>query len=175
LVCPRVGDELRQVVGRQILAREQQQRRLGHEQDRRKVGRGIVERRFVERLVRGVRAHVSEHELIAVRRGPRDARAAQHPASAADVLDDHFLAERLRDARGEDAADRVGRPAGGEWHHHRDRAGRPVIRHGERRAQKKRADRGRRSRNWQHLMQRITDLLTLLATNREARRAEAPR
>jgi hypothetical protein len=47
LVRARVSDELRQVVGREILAREQQQRRLGDQRHRRKIVRRVVERGFV--------------------------------------------------------------------------------------------------------------------------------
>jgi len=128
LVRARVGDELRQIAGGQILAREQQQRRLGDKHDRCEIGRRIVERRLVERLVCRVRAHVAEHELVAVRGGFRDPAGPEHAAAAADVFDDHVLAQQLGHARRENAPDGVGRAAGGKGHHHGDRPGRPILR-----------------------------------------------
>jgi hypothetical protein len=100
LVCLRIGDEFRQIVGRQIFAGEQHQRRLRDQHNGREVGCGIVERGFVERLICGVGADIAEHELIAVRRRLRHSRSAGHAARATDVLDDDLLAQKLGKARG---------------------------------------------------------------------------
>src|SRR5262249_25018737 len=55
LVRLEVGDELREVVRRQILARDQDARRFRHQPDRLKIGCSIIERLLVEALVEGVR------------------------------------------------------------------------------------------------------------------------
>ena len=83
------------------LARDQHQRQIGDQRDRREIGRRIVGRVLVERLVLRVGADVAEHELVAVGRRLGDARRAGHAAGAADVLDDHLLAEQLGQARRE--------------------------------------------------------------------------
>ena len=63
-----------------------------------------------------------EEERVTVRIGGGDTAGAQRAAGAADILDDHLLAEhlghRLRDQPGHG----VGRPARGERHHHGDGA-----------------------------------------------------
>jgi len=128
LVGFRVSDELLQIVGRQFVARDQQQRLLDHQRDRREVGRGVVERSFIERLILGEGVDAAEHELIAVGRRLGDTRDAGHAAGTADVLDDHLLAQHLRQARAENSRHGVGGAARRERHHHRDRPGRPVLR-----------------------------------------------
>src|SRR5262245_6192330 len=85
-----------------------------------------VERIFVKRLVDGV-GPAAEHELIAVRGRLRHARRAHHSAGAADVLDDHLLAQNLGKAPTDDAPEHVGAPAGRERDHHRQRAARPAL------------------------------------------------
>src|SRR5262249_10520953 len=42
--------------------------------------------------------------------------------------DDHLLAQALAELRREDARHDIERAAGGEWHHHGHRPGRPVLR-----------------------------------------------
>ena len=118
----------RQIVGGQIFAREQNKRRLRDQHDRREISRRIIKRGLVERLIGGVRAHIAEHELVAVRRSFRYAGAAGHAAGAADVFDNDLLAEQLGKARSKDPSDRIGRPTGGERHDHGHRSGRPVLR-----------------------------------------------
>ena len=51
LVLLGVGDEFLEVVDRQVLARDQRDRHLGDQGDRREVGRRVVERLLVEGLV----------------------------------------------------------------------------------------------------------------------------
>jgi hypothetical protein len=48
------------VVGRKILARDQNHRLFGEQRDRRKIGGGIVWQLFVERCVIGVGADAAE-------------------------------------------------------------------------------------------------------------------
>jgi hypothetical protein len=56
----------------------------------------------------------AEHELVAVRGRLRHARRAHHSAGAADVLDDHLLAQNLGEAPADDASEHVGAAAGRE-------------------------------------------------------------
>jgi hypothetical protein len=113
-----VGDEFLEIADRQILARFQHQRHFGDENDRREIFGRIVERMFVQRLALRMGADGAEHELIAVRLGIDDARRAGHAAGAGDIFDHDVLAEHLAHARRDDAAEHIGRAAGGERHHH---------------------------------------------------------
>ena len=128
LIRFRIGDEFPQIIGRQILAREQDQRRLSDQHDGREIGRGVVERSFIERLICGMGADIAEHELIAVRRRLRHARSAGHAARAAHILDDDLLPQKLGKAGGQNASDRVCRTTGSERNDHRHWPGGPVLR-----------------------------------------------
>ena len=119
-----VGDELLEVLGRQILAHGQHDRHLGEQRDRREIGLRIVERLLVERLALGMGADGAEHEGVAVGLGIGDALGAGHAAGAADVLDHDLLAENFAHARADHAAEHVGRAAGGERNDHGHRPGR---------------------------------------------------
>ncbi len=103
---------------------------LDHHRDRREIGDRVVERLLVEHLAEGVRALVAEQEHRAVGRRLGDARGAVHAAGAADILDDHLLAEPLGQLLRHQAADEIDRAAGRERHHHGDRPRRPVLRDG---------------------------------------------
>ena len=98
-----VGDELLQVVRRQILARSPADRLLGDQPDRLEVHVRLVGEVGVERDRGGVRAHVAERERVAVGIGARGAGRAGGAAGAADVLDDELLAERRETVLGDDA------------------------------------------------------------------------
>ena len=127
-----VGDEFLEVLDRQILARDQRDRRLGKEGDRREILRRVIKRLLVERLVLRMRADARQDHGVAVGRGIGDALAAIHAAGAADILDHNLLAEDLAHARREYAADRVLRAARSERNDHGDRPGRKVLRIGSR-------------------------------------------
>ena len=129
----RLGDELLEVGGREILARHDQDRRAGRQADRLEVLGRVVFEVGIERGRRAVRAHVPHHDRVAVRLRLRAARDAGGAAGAGDVLDDELLAERLREVFADDAGDDVGRSAGGERHDDGDRTGRVVLRKGGRR------------------------------------------
>src|SRR5262249_28457813 len=95
LVCFGIGDELLQILDRQILARDQYDRLLADQRDGREIGHGVVERMLVERLAMREGPGAAEYELITVGRGLRHAACARHAAGAADVFYDHLLAEDL--------------------------------------------------------------------------------
>jgi hypothetical protein len=75
-----------------------------------------------------MRAHASEHELVAVGIRLGHAIGADHAARSPDVNDDHLLAEHFAHALRHDTADAVLWPAGRERDHHRDRSRRPFLR-----------------------------------------------
>jgi hypothetical protein len=120
-------DESLEIVGRQVLAREQHQRHVGDKRDRREVGRRIVERPLVERLVERMRADRAEHEGQAVGIALRDAQRPGHAAGAGHVVDDDLAADRFAEIVPEDAAEHVDRAAGRERHHHGERPARPAL------------------------------------------------
>ena len=94
-----VGDELLQILDRQILARDQHDRLLADQRDRCEVGQGVVERMLVERLAIREGPRAAEYELITVGHGLRHAACARHAAGTANVFDDHLLTEDLRQPR----------------------------------------------------------------------------
>ena len=118
-----ISDEFLKVVHRQILARDEHDRHLGNQRNRRKVRRRVIERLLVHGLALCVRADGAEHERVAVGRGIGDALGPRHAAGAADVLHHDLLAEDLAHALGHDAAEHVRRSAGRERNDHRDRLG----------------------------------------------------
>ena len=129
LVCLGVGDELPQAAHRQILARDEDARRLGGEADRREIAGRVIKRLLVERLVIGVGAGVADEEGIAVRRRLRDAHAARHAGGGADVLDHDRLSQELAHVLRLDARAGVDAASGRERHDERDGPCRPGLRH----------------------------------------------
>ena len=71
-----------------------------------------------------MRADGAEHKIVAIRGRIGDALGAGHATRATDVLDHHLLPEDLTHALRHDAAEHVGRAAGRERNHHRERLGR---------------------------------------------------
>ena len=69
---------------------------------------------------------------IAVGRRAHRAADAERAAGAGDILDQDRLPERLPHALAEHARQRIGRPAGGEWHDDGDRFRWIVLRTGGR-------------------------------------------
>jgi hypothetical protein len=123
-----VSDELGQIVGRQILSRDEHEAHIGDQRDRGEVGGGVVERLARERLVERVGADRAEHERVAVGRRLRHPQRAAHAAPAGHVVHDHLLADRLAQILRQDATEYVDRPAGGERNHHGERSRRPILR-----------------------------------------------
>ena len=130
LVCLGVGDELLEVLHRQVLARDERDRHLGDQPDGGEIGLRVVQRLLVERLGLGVGADGADDEVVAVGRAVGDTLGAGLAAGAGDVLDHHLLAESFAHLRADHAAEHVGRTAGGERDHHGDRAGRIILRGG---------------------------------------------
>src|SRR5262249_44920009 len=128
LVCFWIGDELPEVVGWEILAHGQYERLVGGQRNRLEIRRGVVQRLLIERLVHRVSPDIAENELVAVGRRLRYAVDAGHAAGAADVFHDDRLTEFAAQSLGKNAGDRIGRSAGGERYHHRDRPRRIVLR-----------------------------------------------
>jgi hypothetical protein len=121
LLRPQPGDELLEVVRRQALVGDDEQRLRRDQRHRLEVTDGIVRQRG-DRRVQHMRRPAAEAQRVAVGRGARDPADADIAGGAAHVLDSHGLAERPAHPVRHDAADRVRRAAGGERHHHGDRA-----------------------------------------------------
>ena len=123
-----IGGEFFEIGDGQIVTRHQKQRLLDREPDRRKVG-DRVRRRLLEQIL-ALREGIdrAEHDLIAIRRSLCHAADADRAARAAEIFDDHLLAERLGDFCREDAADNVGAAARPEWNDHGNDMRRPALR-----------------------------------------------
>jgi len=118
LVGLSIGDELFEIVDRQILAHGEQLRLFGDQADRLEILLRVVAEIGIEKWRSGVCAHVAGNESIAV--GGRACRT-QRPKSAAgpaDVFDDELLVEMSREYVRHDAARNVRRSTCGEWHNH---------------------------------------------------------
>ncbi len=72
-------------------------------------------------------ADIAKDKLVAVGRRLGDAVGAGHAAGAADVLDDHLLAQDLGQSGVENARHDVRGTAGNIGHHHGQRPSRPVL------------------------------------------------
>ena len=114
----------------QILAGQQDARRLRNQADRLEIGHRIVERPLVERLAVGVGAGIADQHRVAVGRGLGDALAADGAGRGADIVDHDRLAEDLAHMLRLDARAHVDAATGGERNHERDRPGRPILRAG---------------------------------------------
>jgi hypothetical protein len=124
-----IGDEFAEIFRRQVLLHGEDDRHLGDQRNRGEVRGRIVLRPLVHGLVLGMRADRAEDHGVAVGLGLRDARGTRHAAGAADILDDHLLAENFAHPLRHHAAKNVGRSAGGERDDHCQRSGRrPVLR-----------------------------------------------
>ena len=111
---------LRQRLGREIVADHEIERRSGDQADGLEFARIVLDA-AVDRRRGGMAAEAADGERIAVGLGVGAARAADGAAGAADVLDDHPLTERAAHVVGGDARQHVGRAAGREHDDHGDR------------------------------------------------------
>ena len=126
--CFQIGDELAQVLGGEILPRDDDGRRMGGEADRLEVALGIVFHVGREHGSGDVGSHAAGEQRVAVGMRRCHPRASDRAAGAADILDHHGLSEDLAHLLGHDAGDDVARAAGREGHHHRDGPRRIALR-----------------------------------------------
>ena len=127
LVRFQVGDELLEVLRREILLGDDRHRRLREHADVFEIGDRVVAQVRIERAVSGM-AEVHDEQVVAVaRRGGRHLLRADRAAGAADVLDQELLAQRLGHAGADDAGDGVAGPARGVGHHDGHGLGRKVL------------------------------------------------
>src|SRR5258706_1926302 len=104
------------------------QRRRGDHGDEAEVLQRVVRQLGVEVCVDRVGGDVLQPQRVAVGRGPDDEIAGDGGARAGLVVDDHRLAELLRERDGDGARQHVRDPAGGETHHEPYRLVRVVLR-----------------------------------------------
>ena len=112
LVGFRVGDKLLQVVGGEVVTRDQHQRLIRKERHRRAIRLGVVKWCFVEPLALGEGPNVSDNELIAVRYGLGHTASTDHPARPGDIFHDNGLPKVAANAISDNASYGVARAAG---------------------------------------------------------------
>src|SRR6185312_16671422 len=113
--------------GRHRGFRDDPDRRVGNERDRREIIDHVVGQ-LHHRGVEHVGLYVTDAQRIAVRRGAGDAADADAAAGAADVLGNDGLVQHRAHAVGQNARDGVGRAAGRIGHHDGDDARRERLR-----------------------------------------------
>jgi hypothetical protein len=136
----RQRDELGERVRRHVAADEEQHRLRAHQRDVREVAQRVVAGLLVGGRVARVRVRHADvpdqrvarvqQQRVAVGRGAAHRFAADAAAGAGAVVDDHRLAQRLRQFLGDDAAEHVGEAPGGPRHDDLDRLARVVGRSG---------------------------------------------
>jgi hypothetical protein len=103
-----------------------QQHRIDRDQaDRREIGAQVEIDIVDDGADMGV--PLADVDGVTVGRGAREPADADRAAGAADILDDHRLAERRAHLVGQDARGDVGRSAWRERHDQRDRSRREII------------------------------------------------
>ena len=112
LVCLRVGDKLLQVVGGEVVTRDQHQGFIRKERHRREIRHGVVKWCFVEPLALGEGPDVSDNELIAVRCGLGHTASTDHAACPGDIFHDNRLPKVAANSISDDASYGVARAAG---------------------------------------------------------------
>jgi hypothetical protein len=120
-------DQFLEVVRRQGLAADENQRAVGVKRNRREILLHVVGQ-IVQRCVHHVRRPDAQSERVAVRLCVGDAGKADTAGRAADIFDDDWLAECLLHVRGQNPAAYVERTAGSERHDDSDRARRIGLR-----------------------------------------------
>jgi hypothetical protein len=114
------GDQLLQVLRRQRLFADEPHRTIGDQRNRREIAHH-VERQIESRAIDDMGLPMAEDQCVAVRRRARDLGGANGAGRAGRIFDDDILAECALHTVSEDAAERIGRPAGRERHDDRDR------------------------------------------------------
>ena len=123
-----IGDELAQVLGGEILLRDDDGWRMSGEADRLEVALGIVFHVGREHRSGDMGSHAAGEQRVAVGMRRCHPRASDRAAGAADILDHHGLAEDFAHLLRHDAGDDVARTAGREGHHHGDGPRRIALR-----------------------------------------------
>jgi hypothetical protein len=121
------------VVCRQVLARDDPDRRVGDQRHRLEILHHVVIQMH-GRGVEHVRLDMADAHRVAVGRRMGDATDPNGAAGTTDIFDDDRLAKRILHAVGQDARDGVGRAAGRVGHHEGDRPRRIILRHCAKRA-----------------------------------------
>jgi hypothetical protein len=127
LVGLRVGDELLEVVGREVLADREQFRLFGDQPDWLKILLRVIAQVGIEHRRRGVRANVTGNDRIAVGSRTRRAQRSNRAAGTADILDHELLPEMAGKDVCNDAAGHVGWSARRERYDHRYRSRRVIL------------------------------------------------
>ena len=118
-IFPGVGDEVGEILGREILAQRDDAEGLRHHRNRNE--RIRRKRQFrIDRVGRGTGAGVADRNGITIRLGARRPRERGRTAGARDILDHDRLPERLAHLFGHRARDHVRTAAGRERHDHGD-------------------------------------------------------
>src|SRR5215471_20226405 len=111
LVCLRVGDKLLQVVGGEVVTRDQHQGLICKERHRREIRHRVVKWCFIEPLALGEGPDVSDNELIAVRYGLGHTASADHAACPGDIFHDNGLSKVAANSISDNASYGVARAA----------------------------------------------------------------
>ena len=85
------GDEVPQILDRQRLARHQHHGLLGEQDDRSKVGRGVVERTFEQCLTESLRGDGADEQMVPIGSAARHAAGADLAARTDDIFNNHRL------------------------------------------------------------------------------------
>ncbi len=112
----RPGEQLRDGARRQAGLADDRHRHIGDAADRIEVVDHVVPQVVVERGRGGV-GDVPDRQRVAVGRGLRDPGHADGAAGAAQILDQHLLAQSAAHRFPDEAGDRVRRAAGSRGHH----------------------------------------------------------
>ena len=123
-------DQPLQIVGRQALLADDQQRLAADLDDRLEILQQIELQR-VEAAGQHVRGRGADAQRVAVGGRAHGAADAEAAGGASDILDHHGLAENRPHLLGQKARQRVGGPAGRERHDHGDRTRRIVLGRGD--------------------------------------------
>ena len=138
------GNQVGDGLGLDLAVENDDVRHVAGQRDRREIFQRIVAELCLHERVDGQRTIRGDQQRVAVRRRPRHGFGADAAAGATAVFDHHGLAQGIRYAVADDAADNVGIAAGGKRH---DQADRPlgIFRKGcprqQRKALKQRQDR----------------------------------
>src|SRR4051812_15011419 len=116
-----VGDQLLDVLHRQIVVHHQDVGRGDDRADRQQIRAHVVRHVLDERRRHRIHRRAGEEGGVAVGRRLRGEVAAERAARAALVLDEYRLVHRLAKARGDHATDRIGHAAGTVGHDEPDR------------------------------------------------------